>query len=100
MADGIAHQNKDIIFKILSENYKNKSLAVYGLDLPPIKEALPTNLPAVQLDEKRADNIFLLENDTILLLEYESSSDAKNLIKYGHLILYIPMSQIKRAFNF
>ena len=84
MADGIAHQNKDIIFKILSENYKNKSLSVYGLNLPPIKEALPTNLPAVQLDEKRADNIFMLENDTILLLEYESSNDAKNLIKYGH----------------
>ena len=84
LADGIAHQNKDIIFKILSENYKNKSLSVYGLNLPPIKEALPTNLPAVQLDEKRADNIFLLENDTILILEYESSNDAKNLIKYGH----------------
>ena len=70
LADGIAHQNKDIIFKILSENYKNKSLSVYGLNLPPIKEALPTNLPAVQLDEKRADNIFLLENDTILILDF------------------------------
>jgi hypothetical protein len=84
LADGIAHQNKDVIFKILSENYRNKSLNVYGLNLPPIKEALPTNLPAIQLDEKRADNIFMLENDTILILEYESSGDAKNLIKYGH----------------
>ena len=84
MADGIAHQNKDIIFKILSENYKNKTLAVYGLDLPPIKEALPTNLPALQVDEKRSDNIFLLEDDSILIQEYESSGDAKNLIKYGH----------------
>ncbi|MCL2815477.1 MAG: hypothetical protein FWD23_12825 [Oscillospiraceae bacterium] len=84
MADGIAHQNKDVIFKILSENYKNKSLAVYGLDLPPIKDILPTNLPSLKLDEKRADNVFMLENDTILILEYESSGDAKNLIKYGH----------------
>jgi len=85
MADGIAHQNKDIISKILSEKYKNKSLAVYGLtDLPPIKEILPTNLPAIQLDEKRADNIFTLENDTILILEYESNGDIKSLFKYGH----------------
>ena len=84
MAGGIAHQNKDIIFKILSENYKNKSLSVYGLKLPPIKEALPTNLPALKLDEKRADNIFMLENDTILILKYESSGGTKNLIKYGH----------------
>jgi hypothetical protein len=36
------------------------------------------------LDEKRADNIFALEDDTILILEYESSGDAKNLLKYGH----------------
>lgn len=67
VADGIAQQNKDIIFKILSENYKNKSFSVYGLDLPPIKEVLPTNLPAVKLDEKCAGNVFLLENDTILI---------------------------------
>ncbi|MCL2158419.1 MAG: transcriptional regulator [Oscillospiraceae bacterium] len=84
MAGGIAHQNKDIIFKILSENYKNKTLAVYGLDLPRIKEALPTNLPALQVDERRSDNIFLLEDDSILIQEYESSGDAKNLVKYGH----------------
>ncbi|MCL2158001.1 MAG: transcriptional regulator [Oscillospiraceae bacterium] len=84
MADGIAHQNKDIIFKILSETYKNKSLSVYGLELPRIKKILPTNLPTLQVDEKRADNIFMLEDDSILILEYESSSDAKNLIKYGH----------------
>ena len=84
MAEGIAYQNKDVIFKILSENYRNKSLSAYGLDLPPIKKALPTNLPVLQLDEKRADNIFLLENESILILEYESSGDARHLIKYGH----------------
>ena len=84
MADGITNQNKDVIFKILSENYANKSLSVYGLDLPPIKQTLPTNLPALQLDEKRSDNIFMLANDDILILEYESSGSSKNLIKYGH----------------
>jgi len=93
LADGITHQNKDVIFKILSENYKNKSLAVYGLDLPPIKDILPTNLPTVKLDEKRADNLFLLENDTILILEYESDGDAKNLIKYGHYAFRVAESR-------
>jgi len=84
MPDGIAHQNKDIIFKLLSEYYKNKTFAVYGLDLPPVKQILPTNLPAVLVDEKRMDNKFLLADDSILILEYESSGDAKNLIKYAH----------------
>lgn len=29
----IAYQNKDIASKILAENFKSKSLGVYGLDL-------------------------------------------------------------------
>jgi len=48
-----------------------------GLDLSPIKEVLPTNLPAIQLDERRSDNIFLLEGNTILILEYESDATEK-----------------------
>ena len=84
MPRGIAHQNNDIIFKILSEYYKNKTFAVYGLTLPPIKQILPTNLPVVLVDEKRMDNKFLLADDSILILEYESSGEAQNLIKYGH----------------
>ena len=84
MGDGIVYQNKDVLLKVLAESYKNKSLSVYGLDLPPIKELLPTNLPAIQVDEKRSDNIFLLEDGRILILEYEADCDKKNLLKYGH----------------
>lgn len=60
MAEGIAYQNKDIEFKLLSETYKNKSFEAYGLNLPRIKAVLPTNLPAVSVNEKRMDNLFLL----------------------------------------
>jgi len=81
---GISYHNKDILFKILSENYKKKSLKVFGLDLPPIKELLPTNLPVLSLNERRTDNVFLLEDNTVLIVEYESSVNNENLIKYGH----------------
>ena len=84
MSEGIVYQNKDVLLKILAENYKNKSLSAYGLKLPPIKELLPTNLPVIQVDEKRSDNIFLLEDGRILILEYESDVKQKNLLKYGH----------------
>lgn len=84
MPKDVAHQNKDILFKILSQNYRNKTLKVYGLDLAPIKELLPTNLPALKLDEKRCDNIFMLEDETILIMEYESVLHKKDLLKYGH----------------
>ena len=36
------------------------------------------------MDEKRSDNIFLLEDGRILILEYEADCDKKNLLKYGH----------------
>ena len=45
MSEGIAYQNKDILFKILGQTYKEKSFAAYGIDLPPIRELLPTSLP-------------------------------------------------------
>ena len=45
MSDGIAYQNKDILLKILSEAYKEKSFAAYGID--PVSYThltLPTKL--------------------------------------------------------
>ena len=47
MSEGIVYQNKDVEFKMISETFKEKSFAAYGLDLPKIKAVLPTNLPAV-----------------------------------------------------
>ena len=38
MSEGIVYQNKDILFKILGQTYKEKSFAAYGIDLPPIRE--------------------------------------------------------------
>lgn len=86
MTEGISYQNKDIEFKILSETYKEKSFEAYGLKLPRIKQMLPTNLPSVTANEKHMDNLFLLEDDTIAIVDYESSVKTKNLIKYVNYI--------------
>ncbi len=53
MSEGIAYQNKDIEFKILSEAYRERSFEAYGLKIPRIKEVLPTDLPAVSANEMR-----------------------------------------------
>jgi len=82
MSDGIAHNNKDIMFKVLSRNYENKSLAVYGLDVPRIKRLLPTNYPAVTATEFHAENPFLLEDGSLLILEYESRPAYEDFLKY------------------
>lgn len=82
MADGISYKNKDVLFKVLSEAYKEKSFAVYGINLPKIKEVLPTNLPKISADEKSIDNLFLLEDDTFVIVDYESTYKHLNKIKY------------------
>lgn len=41
---GIAYQNKDIVSKIFAESLKEKSLNVYGLNVPKVVGVLPTNL--------------------------------------------------------
>ena len=86
MPEGIAYQNKDIEFKLMSETYKEKSFDAYGLKLPKIKEVLPTNLPAVSASEMRIDNLFLLEDDTVAIVDYESEDKTSNRVKYINYI--------------
>ena len=83
----ITYQNKDVISKIFGENLKEKSLAVYGVNIPKIKEVLPTNLPAVEANEMRLDNLFRLEDGSIALVDYESRYKRKDKIKYlGYIV--------------
>ena len=71
------------MFKVLSQHYQNKSLDVYGLDVPRIKQLLPSSYPAVTATEIHAENAFLLEDDSLLILEYESSAIMMDFIKYN-----------------
>ncbi|QDI90430.1 transcriptional regulator [Salicibibacter halophilus] len=84
MSEGISYHNKDVLFKFLSELYKDTSLDAFGLQgMPKIKQLLPSNLPKVRADEKRSDTQFLLEDGSILMVEYESNNAiTENHIKY------------------
>ena len=75
----IAWQNKDIISKIFAENLKGKSLEVYGIHVPRVKAVLPTNLPLIQADELRIDNVFLLKGQSLAIIDYESSLSADDI---------------------
>lgn len=78
----IAYQNKDITSKFLAENFKGKTFRVYGLELPEIKNVLPTNIPTVKANELRLDNLFELSDGTVALVDYESEYDQKDKVKY------------------
>lgn len=83
----VAWQNKDIIAKILSEKYKDKSFSVYGIDLPRIKEVRPTGLPDMVVDEVNMDNYFYLEDASIAITDYESKVKKGNWFKYGKYLI-------------
>ena len=78
----IAYQNKDIASKIRSEQFRGKSFSVYGIDLPEIEDIRPTNLPAVEADELRLDNLFLLADGSYVFVDYESEYREKNKCDY------------------
>lgn len=83
----ITYHNKDVISKIFGETLKNKSFEVYGIEIPEIIEVLPTNLPAVEANEMRLDNLFRLKDDSLALVDYESTYDYEDKIKYLNYIV-------------
>lgn len=85
----IAYQNKDITLKLLTEALKHKSLGVYGLPNIRIKDARPTNLPAIEANELRLDNLFILEDDSLALIDYESTFSIDDIVKYVNYIARI-----------
>lgn len=101
MSGGISYQNKDILFKFLSELYENVTLDVFGLDdIPKIKELLPNEFPEVTADEKRSDIVFQLEDGSILMLEYESNSKfVENHLKYIRYVHRISQRYFQKENN-
>ena len=84
---GITAQNKDVVSKWFGETMRNRSLSVYGIDVPKIVDVRPTNLPAIETNEKRMDNLFLLEDGSYALLDYESDYHERNKVKYAGYVL-------------
>ena len=80
----VAHNKVDIILKALGNDYRDKSFAAYGLDLPKIINFRPTDLPLVTGRERFADHIFDLADGSHVIVDYESQYRKMNFIKYGH----------------
>lgn len=70
----------------MSEKMRNKSFKAYGLDLPEIVRVEPTNLPTIKAMELRIDNLFELADGTFAIVDYESSYDEKDKLKYANYL--------------
>lgn len=91
----IAYQNKDITSKYLAEYFREKSFSVYGVKVPRIIEAIPTNLPEIIANELRIDHLFLLEDGSYALVDYESTYADEDKIKYLNYIVRTLKKKLK-----
>lgn len=82
----IAYQNEDITSNLMAETLKGKSLAAFGLPELKIVDILPTNLPVIESNELRLDNLFLLSDGSLAIIDYESSFSRENFVKYLNYI--------------
>lgn len=82
----IAYQNKDIASKVTGEALVGRSLAPFGRPDLSIVGVLPTNLPAIESNELRLDHLFLLDDGSLSIIDYESEFDRENFVKYINYI--------------
>ena len=66
------HSN-DVIMKAMAETFRDKTLSLFGLDTAKIIGVIPTILPVLEVKENRIDYIFLLEDNTLLHLEFQTA---------------------------
>lgn len=86
----VAYQNKDIVSKIIGEGMIGKPLSIMGWDTELYVAGIkPTNLPAIKVNELRLDNLFLLNDKSIAIIDYESTDKKTNVIKYMDYVIRI-----------
>ncbi len=78
----IAYQNNDIIMKCMSEAFKDAALDFYGLHTARIKAVIPSELPVIEVSEEVMDFIFLLEDESLLHLEFQTTNKNENLSRF------------------
>lgn len=93
--EGIAYQNKDVTSKVLAEGLKNKSLEVYGVHLPQIVDVMPTNLPVIEANELRLDNLFRFSDGSYGIVDYESEFDETDKITYLNYLARVAKRLLK-----
>lgn len=96
----VPHNNYDIIFKAMTEQFGQKALDFYGIDTPAIVRVVPTDLPIVNVNERRMDFVFLLSDDSYLHLEFQTTFRRKDLerFKLYDAVLYNEQKQKIRTF--
>jgi hypothetical protein len=64
----VSREAKDILLKYIADALRGDFPAALGLDLPPIVEPLPAELPTLEVRAEQPDRFYRLADTTILSL--------------------------------
>jgi hypothetical protein len=79
----ISKHAKDLIQKYANSLFKDAALDVYGIKAARIKEIISVDLPAVEVAGSAADFVFLLEDETYLHFEFQTTYNERDLIRFA-----------------
>ncbi|WMY13513.1 hypothetical protein P3F89_16185 [Bacillus tropicus] len=86
------HRNhKDIAQKSVFMEFKGiNPLKLFDYDSAPIVQQLPNDFPAIKTEDNRSDMVFLLSDNTILHIEFQSNKTVEDVERfcYYHLNIY------------
>lgn len=78
----VAYTNYDIIFRNMTEQFREKALDFYGINTAPIVRVEPTDLPTIKVNDRRMDFMFLLADETYLHLEFQTTYQEQDLDRF------------------
>ena len=82
----VAYQNKDISSKFLASMHGDAFAKALGIDMPAVIRNEPTELPSIEVNTMMMDNLFLLEDGSYVIIDYESKYSEENKVKYLNYI--------------
>src|SRR5919197_3480879 len=78
----VARQSTDIVLKLIAAALGGDLFARFGVPLPPIVEALPTELPQLEVRTQQTDQLFRLADNSILHLEFQTTQRPGDLRRF------------------
>src|SRR5437868_3419639 len=79
----VARQSADIVLKLIAAALGGDLFARFDVPLPPIVEALPTELPRLEVRTQQTDQLFRLADESILHLEFQTTLRRGDLLRFA-----------------
>ena len=78
----VSPQANDVIMRSLTQIFQEKTLKAFGVDTPPIAGLFPTDVPVVEVRDRRTDFIFVLSDNSLLYVEYQKTVSIEHLKRF------------------